>query len=746
MTIRLLRLIFIATLLWGGLIQAEEANPSTSSPSAAKTKSFSFSLAKIYGDDQPLMLEHTSSQALFSLPVPALWTPEKVTLNIKGIVSRGLIERSQIAILVNGKVIQQYPLQSNDHRLNLAVEIPVALLKVGYNQIKLMVSQHYTDICEYTEDPSLWTQINLVESNFEIEAKPSDMTATLNQLDGLFDKLSWIDQPTVKVMTAGKPSSSELTAMSLIAQGIGQRYDYAPVIIEHGTFPQQLAGFNATHNSQVSVLLGSHTALKLYLDDVSILKSNKPLIAVKTLPGETNHYLVILAGNTPEQLRELATVFALKGVPWPQLKSLALSEVQLPTTDNLQKRFSIPLSPTGAFPLRALEFRTTTYLDRDSNGTTVKIWNSSWQGRMQVRLHLSYVGGMSAQSALNILTNGIMHGTIPLNNPQGGSYENYAVTIPPGALKPGWNTIQFQPKLIPQSNGGKCQPFFNGNLGLTIYEDSTLQKFGGDELTKPDLALYSGKGSLFTEGPLGKGISFHVTDLSTETLSTGLTLVAKLTQMFERPLLNSTFTTATETNAKQQFWIGPYTKLPADIQDVFTGSLPDNIKIDVPLIQSATVQVNGGLNNYWSFLETLGFSQTSPPKFTGVNLKLSGALNHMAFIVSDLVDDNTVTVLTASDLKTLKQGTDTLIDYGHWSQLQGSFAYWDPNAEALHAVTFADAPFSAYDLRGGLGLWVSQNPWFALLLTLTFIGVMALVLRKALALYQQRKHRWTEEA
>ena len=117
----------------------------------------------------------------------------------------------------------------------------------------------------------------------------------------------------------------------------------------------------------------------------------------------------------------------------------------------------------------------------------------------------------------------------------------------------------------------------------------------------------------------------------------------------------------------------------------------------------------------------------------------------MAFIASDLVDDKTVTVLTASDLQTLKNGAYSLIDYGHWSQLQGSFAYWDPAEEPLYAVTYANAPFSAYGLRGGLGLWISQYPWISLLITLVFIGLMALVLRRALAIYQKRNHRFTEE-
>lgn len=737
-----LMLILLCSL---NIIRAEDFNRLQFSETMHTSKHFRLSLAKIYGDDQPIMLKNTSSTSSFSLPIPVFWIPEKVILNIKGKTSLGLNERSQIAILVNGNVVKQYPLKTANQYIEFAVPIPVALLKTGYNQIKLLVSQHYTDICEFTEDSSLWTQIDLKESNFDIYAQPSNLVATLSQLDGLFDKSSWIEQPTVKVLTSGIPNQSELTAMGLIAQGIGQRYDFAPVIIDYGVFPAKLNDFKTANNAQVSVLLGTTQNLKSYLEDVPISKNKKPLIAVKKLAIGDNQYLVILAGNTDDQLRELATAFALKGVPWPQLKDLELTDVQLPAADNLQKRLSIPLASTGAFPLRALEFKTTTFSDRDSEGSTLKIWNNSWQGHMQVRLHLSYASGMSSQSALNVITNGIMIGSIPLTNPMGGSYDDYAITIPAGSLKPGWNAIGFQPILIPQSNGGKCQTFFNGNLGLTIYEDSTFQKFGGDELIKPDLALYSGKGSLFTEDPLGKGTSFQLTDTSSETISTGLTLVAKLTQMFERPLLNSTFTVSKNTEAKQQFWIGPYGKLPSNIQKVFSDSLPDSLQINVPLTQSATFQAQGNVNKSWDLLEIFGIYQSSTPQFTGVDLKFSGKLNKMAFIASDLIDDKTVTVLTALDATILQKGVNSLTDYGHWSQLKGSFAYWDPAAKPVYSVTYTDAPFYAYGLRGGLGLWVSQHPWIALLMTLIFIGLLTLFIRKALAIYQKHKHPWTEE-
>jgi hypothetical protein len=35
-----------------------------------------------------------------------------------------------------------------------------------------------------------------------------------------------------------------------------------------------------------------------------------------------------------------------------------------------------------------------------------------------------------------------MHGSIPLSDPAGGAYTSYAVTLPTGSLRLGWNTVE----------------------------------------------------------------------------------------------------------------------------------------------------------------------------------------------------------------------------------------------------------------------------------------------------------------
>ncbi len=728
--------------LWADEMVQQHAPTAESNGVATHAGEFHFSLAKLIGSGKISNLQGERAQLTFSLPVPPAWQAKDVELRLRGNVSSSLIASSQLVVYLNGEAIQQYPLQYEGHHFDVVLNIPADKLKSGFNDFVLQANQHYTESCEYPRAPQLWTQVNLEQSGFTINATPRALTSSLSRLGDIFSKANWHDRPTVTLMTATKPSRDEISVMGLLAQGVAGYYDFVPVRINHDVYPvdvHRLASL-IPEDSRAVIVMGSFGQLGSYLQDLGISQHDKPVIAVRTLPGDSTRQVVILAANDDKDLKKLATAFALRGMPWPDHAWVSIDKLKMPPSRALEKRFDLPLASSGAFPLRALNYKTTTYSGQDSDGPSLRVWNNSWQGRMQARVHLTYASGMSGQSSLNIISNGVMQGAIPLNNPRGGIYENYAVTIPAGALNPGWNTIQFKPVLVPVSNGGKCQPSYDGNLALTIYEDTTLQKFGGDELRESDLALLSGAGSIYTEGPLGKGIAIQMTDGSADTLSAGLTLVAKLTQVFRRPLMNIWFGVGAAPEMKHQYWIGAYKQLPADVANKVGVDFPASIAVDVPIIQSATLEVREG--NEWlrSTLETMGIRNTPPAKYTSADVALSGPLSRYSFAATKVIDGNVVTVLSADTSATLKQGVATLIGYGQWAQLKGRLAFWEPESEKVTSVSFEDAPFSAYGLRGGLGIWVSQYPWLALFALLLIIGAIIFITHRALDAYQARHH------
>lgn len=715
-----------------------------SEPISDNSESFEIYLSKLMGDRQPRNLAGISDQLNISLPLPALWEPTAVDLHLRGVPSKTLINSSQLVIYLNDTVIAQYELGRGAEDFDYKINLPTTLLKPGFNRIQVRAIQHYTEVCEYPMAPQLWTQINLVESKFSIRAKPKKLAPSLNAFPHLFDRATWNEMEVVPVFMVSPVAEGQLAALGHVAQGIGHRYDFVPVRMSQEVLPARMADLDSKMpaGSRVAVVMGTFNDLRPFFDKPEFPVNAGPVVAVQALPNNPHRYVVFLLGKDAGEISSAASAFAIPGVPWPDSHWANINTIDIPTQTNLEKRFSIPTAAVGAFPLRALGFKTKTIEGMDAPSVNLKVWNNTWQGRMQVRVHMAYASGMSTQSALNVLTNGVMHGSIPMNNPNGGLYENYAVTIPAGAMKPGWNELEFKPVMIPlnQLNGGQCQPFFDGNLAMTIYEDTTVQKFGGDELRQIDLAAISGFGYLFTEKPLGKGIAFHLASKDKQTVSAAMTLVAKLTQIYNRPLLNATFGLGdVNKDDDHHFWIGAYSALPVSVKQLLNVNMPSSVMVPVPLIQSATVQVYEGGEWISNILEKLKIRRTPPQNFTEVKMSLSGEFSRNNFALSAKnKDDQPVIIFTATDANLLREGIDTIIDYGQWAQLRGMFSFWVPGGKEVYAVSTEDAPFSAYGLRGGLGLWVSQYPWTSLMVLITFILGMIAFTRRILKQYKNR--------
>jgi hypothetical protein len=97
-----------------------------------------------------------------------------------------------------------------------------------------------------------------------------------------------------------------------------------------------------------------------------------------------------------------------------------------------------------------------------------------------------------------------------------------------------------------------------------------------------------------------------------------------------------------------------------------------------------------------------------------------------------------MTVFTAPTPATLEAAIGTLVAHGPWSQLKGHRATWRPGEETVQTHSAEDAPFTAYSLRGGLGLWISQYPWTSLFLLIVLLALLVWFTRKALDIYRRR--------
>lgn len=687
--------------------------------------------AELLGDEMELASLHGSDASLtINLPVSARRELHSVQLSLRGSVSNVLIAPSQLVVTVNEQVIGQVHLNGDASKLNVDMPVPTEVLKPGYNRVRLQAVQHYGEGCESPLAAELWTQIDLQKSHFTLTSRARAQPWLLDNLDLVFDKTTWVKRPELHLLTQQAPTLGQLQAMSAVVQGVALRYEYVPVKVFAERYQEVWPA-----QGQV-VLLGTRVELAPWLAELNIPTSEHTVLAVRALPGDAARSLVLLAADDETLLLRLAQAFTLHELPLPNLAWVGLDKLSVPKLTDLPPVLAVQAAAQTVTPLQSLGYKTKTLRGFDVAGESMSFWNDRWQGRVQMRMHLAYAAGMSPQSAMNVLVNNVMVGSIPLNDDKVGQYDDYSVSVPSTVLHQGWNTLELKPVLIPMAHGGKCSPFFLGNLAVTVYDDSTLERLGGSSLNQPDLSLFARTGEVSVADST-EPLTLHLLDNDVDTISAGLTLLAKLTQVQKRPLWHVSLALGVPNEQAGAAWlVGKKSLLPARAQSNLEAST--HYALEQPLASAP-------LGNSWYSLlppSWRDFFVLTPPaaQHTRATVGLSADLSEQVFALAYARRAGAWTVFSAETPAVLARGMDTLTGFGHWGQLNGKLAFWHPDDSVVHTVAVDVTPISAFGLRGGLGIFASQHPWFALLAVLLLIGVLVWLMPRLLKLYRVRRH------
>ncbi|QLK41879.1 cellulose biosynthesis cyclic di-GMP-binding regulatory protein BcsB [Acidithiobacillus ferrooxidans] len=744
MRMRLVPMLFLlhGVLAWGAYAKQIDLGLSNERPGKASPQKVQNNglfvenpLSYYLGGDAVQNLKFVHAHMNISIPVPQLATVQEATMNLKLTPSAALDDQSWMAVYLNRQVVAQFPLKGQEGAFNQNITLPGKYFRTGYNTLRLEVSQHYTKVCEYPMAPQLWTQVDTAGSNLKIRFTPKNWVPLLSGLDSLFDKTSFSAQPVVSIFYGQEPQAGSLNALALAAQGAALRYQYLPVRMNANAISarhlEQWLTQTGAEGSAVSLWVGTATSLSLLWQDLHIPAPKGAWMGTYVWPNHPHHYIVILTGDTQEQVRQTAKIFAQPRIVLPPVSQAQITGLQLPDRQKVAQPVTSRIFGHGAFSLLATGFHTTSLTGYAPPPAGLRIWNGGWDRKAQLHLHLAYAAGMATQSALNVLVNGTLQGSIPLNQPTGGRYSNYTVTIPPTIMHPGWNTVSLQPRFIPVSNGGECKPFFMGNLWVTIYDDSIFEWEGnGVTAQQPDLATLAADGYPYTKKSLGEDMHVQVPDLQPATLSAALTLMGKIAQVGKRPYPMARLVAGVTPAPNTGIFVAPWANIPPEWRHHLQVTA-NHIEESFPVGRSA--------QDFSGILSIIRPQATGDSVVRG-QMSLNADLGSLAFATTWEQDGHPLALFTAATAESLSKGMDSLVDYGPWSQLKGTLAWWTPGGKKVTSLGLDEEPFRNYGLRGGLSLWISRHPWFSLL-GIAMIGLLfVLATRLALRAYSRKHH------
>jgi len=226
------------------------------------------------------------------MPASDRWQIKKAVLNFSYINSTALLQsRSRLVVWLNENPVAQITLNPQLTEGKVSVNLPVNLIKTGYNELKFTVAQHHTLECEDPSSAELWTTIEFDKASFDFEIAlkrvPEELTAISNFL---FDSKSFIKQEINLVIS--EPKEEFIEAAMIVASGIALKFEYRPV---NFTVPQNVK------NGVDNILIGDSRFIKELKGD--LFPANEAYIKLKTLSGDPYHALIILKGDSVEEIK-----------------------------------------------------------------------------------------------------------------------------------------------------------------------------------------------------------------------------------------------------------------------------------------------------------------------------------------------------------------------------------------------------------------------------------------------------------
>jgi len=457
-----------------------------------------FTLADAGVADTIVLKGVDSSHAVyFSIPRNRL--VKTATMKLRYHISPGLLPAvSHLNVSLNGTLFATLAVNAavNPDAQSAVPEAALAVppeLLVHDNRLDFELIGHYALQCEDPSNSTLWGQVDS-QSTIELAGSLLPLANDLNVLPLPFYDNGVNPHPVVPIVFLSQPSPRAMQAAGIIASWLGILNGYRPVQfpVSVGTIPAGNAIVLAENPSEMPASLG-----------VTVISG--AMVAMAVNPSDANSNVLVLTGETPEQLVTAATALTLHGDTWqgsqvpvrvftppePRKPDDAPRWMSTVQTANLgQIATSNPtgdLQGDGSGPMNVY-FRLPPDLD--------------FGERRNLAFHMSYrynAVPLGDGSTLQVYVNGAFVSSTPMpHTDKASSVLETVVPIPVVDLRPFSNTMTLKFVFQP-ARKGNCEDSAPLNLQGAILKDSYLDISDiPHSAAMPNLELFANAGYPFT--------------------------------------------------------------------------------------------------------------------------------------------------------------------------------------------------------------------------------------------------------
>ena len=680
----------------------------------------------------PIELYGANARRVVKLPLAERLQIEDERLEMVYTNSISLLPRSQLAVTLNERVVAQLPVNPQQPNNSARITFDFSHLQAGYHDLGFRAAQHYIDECEDPSAPELYSQIDAIDSYVSFTAHRKPIKPSLAQLSDIFDSRLWMDRYRLQLLVPPDALATEpmRQAAAQLSQYIASKFEFIPVSVQLTELPanfkideqdaRHFPGVALSNQSWDGIVFGTREQLAPYIAQEILENITEGYIGVDLSDQDPTRFIVLVSGTTPDEVKQAATVLNLPGLALPDRYHVRISDLQMDT--GYQRRLPLQ-TDRGWINFAQLGFRSTTLRGMYPGSVGLTFWSiqemlDPARPFVNIQLHYAYGSGFDRKSALNVFLNDQFIQALPLQDIRGGQVYRDPIRVPTVALQPGINSLRFEPTVIGVDVGGVCVPIFTDHLHVSIFEDSRIEMPPiADFMRLPDLELFAQTGLPYTRFSDGKGVGVLVGDMRLNTLSSALTLIAKLRQVHGAPLTALRFPALEDSldEFDSLIVVGAVDHLPEQIGRQMTAFMP---RLRWQSIQVGSFKTQD--NNILSWLQS-PLTQINQPATATITFR-EGLGDSTALVQFHTDHGVPVTVLTAADHQRLERGTQRLTEFETWPAVTGAGFMWNADGTA-HAVAEAVNYFTIGQLpsKGRMNYYMSTYTWQTMLALASFI-------------------------
>ncbi len=709
--------------------------PAASAPVAAPTpdpvprsQTQRLPLRRLIALDAPILMRNASSTYTVFVPQSARFQPKNYSLRLKFTNSIALLtERSVLRVVLNDIIVAQFYLDRNKPFNEADIEVPLALVKIGFNRLQFIVAQHYTYKCEDPSAPELYTEIDPDRSYLEQTGEWKAIPERLSYIRWWIDEKLWVPyQFNICMPSSASPRDLHLAWGSIVTQGIALAVNNQPFRVFTAT---------ALRPGMDNVVIGTMNELSPFLSATEAASINGSFLAMKSLPGDPTHCMIIVSGRNDQEVGQTALALGMVNFPLPDSKYAVVDKMSLPAAPAYVR--NAPIQTPGIYSFRQLGYKTETIKGWNTGTYRLQVYMPGDISRddlsnAELRLHFVYGAGLRRDSVLNVFINGQFQTAIRLRDQEGALHSDHRLYLPMQAFQPGRNDVELAPRMVPLFSN-QCEILQDENLQFTLYDDSefvfpkALRK-----ARLPNLGVFSQTAFPFSAPPDGSETAVYVAGSDPETICAAWTLLGKMAQISGALLHRSEISLTMPRSKKSLLVVGPRDQIPnevvakAPVSPLQTGRMRYVVSVSPKPEKFAASPMEEFLQKFRGLPGERG--EPEPPATADLD------------ITADLIDDIVmtqfesplhtgypVTLVTAWDAGNLLAGMNMLQERDFWDNLSGDLAVWNTNPDSLAvAKVGGDFIYKATNVVTRLSSRVDQQPWFfavGVLIVLILLGL-----------------------